>query len=289
MLRRLTAGLLVAVCHLGAHAAEPTTSYTVTAGDTLIGLSERVLVSPDAWQEIATLNRLSNANLLIPGRVLQIPLRLLRWTYADARLTAVNGDVRVDGRAATVAAPLSEGQSIETGPEASAVFELADRTRVKLAPSSLAQVVAGRRHAGTAAGDSGAAGSSSGPSSSGGTSSGASNGLFSGALRLLRGSIEVFATKVLRAKPLEVTTPTAVVGVRGTQYRVGFEEAANRSTRTEVLKGLVKVETAAASPVSATGADVATGFGAAVDASAAAPAVVKLLPAPDLSATPQRF
>ena len=290
MLRRLTAGLLVAACHLGAHAAEPTTSYTVTVGDTLIGLSERVLVSPDAWQEIATLNRLSNANLLIPGRVLQIPLRLLRWTYADARLTAVNGDVRVDGRAATVAAPLSEGQSIETGPEASAVLELADRTRVKLAPSSLAQVVAGRRHAGTAAGDSGAAGSSSGPGSSGGasggSSSGASNGLFSGALRLLRGSIEVFATKVLRAKPLEVTTPTAVVGVRGTQYRVGFDEAANRSTRTEVLEGLVKVETVV---VSATGADVATGFGAAVDASAAAPAVVKLLPAPDLSATPQRF
>ena len=35
---------------------------------------------------------------------------------------------------------------------------------------------------------------------------------FAGTLRLLRGSVEVFAAKVL-----EVVTPTAVVGVRGTQ------------------------------------------------------------------------
>lgn len=278
MLRKLFSGLLLAVCQLAATAAEPVVPYTVTTGDTLIGVSERVLASPEAWPEIATLNRLNNANRLVPGQVLQIPLRLLRWTYADARLVAFNGDVRVDGRAAEATARLSEGQSVETGPEASAVLELADRSRVKLAPSSLAQVVAGRRHAGTT-GDGGA-------SPSGDAAGSASTGLFSGALRLLRGSIEVFATKVLRAQPLEVTTPTAVVGVRGTQYRVGFEEAANRSSRTEVLDGLVRVDAAAAA---GSGADVAAGFGVLVDAGTGTPSVVKLLAAPDLSATPERF
>jgi hypothetical protein len=282
MLRKLSAWLLLAACHVGVPAAEPTVPYTVTAGDTLIGLSERVLVTPEAWQEIATLNRLSNANLLIPGQVLQVPLRLLRWTYADARLVGFTGDVRIDGRAAALAEPLSEGQRIETDAQASAVLELADRSRIKLAPSSLAQVVASRRHAGTTSGDS----ESAAAGSSGSTSTGPNTGLFSGALRLLRGSVEVFATKVLRAQPLEVTTPTAVVGVRGTQYRVGFEEAANRSTRTEVLDGLVNVGAVAAA---GSGADVAAGFGAAVGDGAAAPAVVKLLPAPDLSATPERF
>lgn len=279
MLRKLLACGLMAACHLGVPAAEPTLSYTVTPGDTLIGLSERILVSPEAWQELATLNRVSNTNLLIPGRVLQIPLRLLRWTYADARLVGVNGDVRIDGRAAVAADPVSEGQRVETGPEGSAVIELADQSRVKLAPSSLAEVVAGRRHAGAAVADV----ASSAASPAAGTRS---SGLFSGALRLLRGSIEVFATKVLRAQPLEVTTPTAVVGVRGTQYRVGVEEAGKSSTRAEVLEGAVVVDAAAAA---GRGTDVGGGFGAAVEAGATAPTVVKLLPAPALSGTPDRF
>ncbi len=280
MLQQLCAWVLVAACCLSARATEPTVTYTVTPGDTLIGLSDRVLTSPEAWPEIATLNRLSNANLLIPGQVLQIPLRLLRWTFADAKLVGVTGDVRVDGRAAAAADALTEGQSVETGPEASAVLELADKSRIKLAPSSLAQVVAGRRHAGPAATATTAADA--------GTPTGPSTGLFSGVLRLLRGSVEVFATKVLRAQPLEVTTPTAVVGVRGTQYRVGYDASASRSTRTEVLDGLVRLD-----PASGSGVDVSAGFGAtvgaAVDAAGAVPLVVKLLAPPDLAATPDRF
>ena len=65
---------------------------------------------------------------------------------------------------------------------------------------------------------------------------------FAGTLRVLRGSVEVFATKVLRAKPLEVVTPTAVVGVRGTQYRVAFDEDGSGRTHAEVLiEGVVRV------------------------------------------------
>ena len=268
LLRPLYSCVLLAGLHLGAPAAEPTIAFTIGAGDTLIGLSERVFVSSDAWREIAVLNRLSNPNLLIPGQVLQVPVRLLRWRLAESSLTSVTGDVRVDGRAGTAPAALNEGQTIETGPEGSAVLELADQSRIKLAPSSLAEVVASRRH-----------------TSSADSASSPSTGLFSGALRLLRGSVEVFATKVLRAKPLEVSTPTAVVGVRGTQYRVGFEESANRSSRTEVIEGQVRFDVG----TTPDGADVAAGFGASIDGGGAAPTVAKLLAAPDLSATPERF
>ena len=275
--RHWLAGLSFALFQAVAQAAEPTVAFTVTTGDTLIRLSERVLVSPDAWQEVATLNRLSNVNVIRPGQVLTIPTRLLRWSLVDARLVSVNGDVRVDGRTSAAQDTLNEGQKLETGPEGSAVLELADKSRIKLAPSSLAEVVASRRHV-----------------ASSDAASSPSTGLFSGALRLLRGSVEVFATKVLRAKPLEVTTPTAVVGVRGTEYRVSFEEAANGSTRTEVLEGQVRFNaemTTSTSVAAATGAgaDVAGGFGAALDASAAPPTVVKLLPAPDLGTAPERF
>jgi hypothetical protein len=270
-MQRLGAWAALASLHVFALAAEPTLVFTVTVGDTLIGLSERVLVAPDAWREVAALNRLARPNRLRPGQALQIPLRLMRWTPANATLVSVSGEVLVDGRAGVAQSTMSEGQTIETGPAGSAVVELADQSRIKLAPSSLVEVLASRRHP-----TSNAADSASSPST----------GLFSGALRLLRGSVEVFATQVLRAKPLEVSTPTAVVGVRGTQYRVNFDEAANRSTRAGVIEGAVRFDLAKAA---ASGAAVAAGFGAAIDATASAPSVVKLLPAPDLASVPERF
>jgi hypothetical protein len=102
---------------------------------------------------------------------------------------------------------------------------------------------------------------------------------------VLRGSVEVFATKVLRARPLEVVTPTAVVGVRGTRFRVGFDEAANSASRVEVVEGEVHFDAATRS----TGTDVPAGFGSATDAAGIPPRVVKLLDAPDLSTLPTRF
>jgi hypothetical protein len=171
---------------------------------------------------------------------------------------------------AAVGSALNEGQSLQTGEAGSVVVELADGSRLRMPPSSLAEVVASRRYGGQDSSD---------------ASRSPTTGWFSGALRLIRGSVEVFATKVLRAKPLEVTTPTAVVGVRGTQYRVNFDEAANGSTRTEVLEGLVRFDAATAT----SGADVAAGFGAAIDTSAAPPSAVPLSKAPDLAAVPERF
>ena len=108
---------------------------------------------------------------------------------------------------------------------------------------------------------------------------------FAGTLRLLRGSVEVFATKLLRAKPLEVVTPTAVVGVRDTQFRVGLDEDTSGRTRAEVIEAAVWLDAGAA----AVGAYVPMGFGAAIDASAAAPTSARPLGAPDLSTLPERF
>jgi hypothetical protein len=258
--------LALCLLALPARAAdEPLLEYTVSPRDTLISLSTTVFASPAAWREIAGLNKLSNPNRIYPGQVLRVPARLMRFKLAPARLVSVTGEVRVGDTPVAVGGTLNEGQSLQTGESGSAVLELADGSRLRLPPSSLAEVVASRQY--------------------GAPDAAAASGWFSGVLRLVRGSVEVFATQVLRARPLEVTTPTAVVGVRGTQYRVGFDAEANGATRTEVLEGAVRFD-AAASP---SGADVARGFGAALDATAAAPNVVALLPAPDLSTLPERF
>ena len=259
--------IAVLLAMLSAHAAEPVVDFVVVKSDTLISLSNNVLVSPSAWREIATLNRLPNPNRIVPGQVLKIPTRLLRSKALEARIVSANGDVRVADTAAVSGATVAEGQQVQTGPASSAVIELADGSRVRLPPSSLAQVAASRQF-----GERAAAG-------------GAPDGWFAGTLRVLRGSVEVFATKVLRAKPLEVVTPTAVVGVRGTRYRVSIDDGANDRTHGEVIEGSVQFET----PKGAAGALLATGFGAAADASGAPPTVAKLLPAPDLSPVPERF
>lgn len=113
---------------------------------------------------------------------------------------------------------------------------------------------------------------------------------FAGTLRLLRGSVEVFATRVLRAKPLEVATPTAVVGVRGTRYRVGVDLDADAEARThgKVLDGLVQFDVASAGATPG-GAALRTGFGAAANARSRSPVVACLLAAPDLSVLPALF
>lgn len=275
-LLRLAAIVLALATTAGpAVGAEPSVAFTVNAGDTMIGLSNTVLVSPDAWREVARLNRLPNPNRIWPGQVLVIPQRLMRWQAVPVALVSSSGDVRVNDAvvaAGGTAVTLTEGQRLQTGDTGSAVLEMSDGSRFKLPPSSLAEVINSRRYA-ARGGIAPAADSSP------------STGLFSGVLRVLSGSVEVFASKLQRARPLEVTTPTAVVGVRGTHYRVSYDEAANRATRTEVLEGQVRADTADASA----GADVARAFGARLDAEAKPPAVVALLAAPNLGGVASRF
>ena len=261
-----------------ARAEDPMVEFVVVRADTLIGLSSSVLVSPTAWHEVAKINRLPDPNRILPGQRLRIPTRLLRSDAVSATLVSVSGEVRSGDAPAALGAAVGEGQSLQTGPDGSAVLALADGSRVRVPPSSLAQVAASRNYGArvpaNAAASADAAAAANAPSH-----------WFAGTLRVLRGSVEVLAAKVLRAKPLEVTTPTAVVGVRGTQYRVGVDADANGRTHVEVVEGAVRVDTSAA-PV---GADLAAGFGAAVDAGGKIASVARLLAAPDLSALPERF
>ncbi|MBC8055632.1 MAG: FecR domain-containing protein [Rhizobiales bacterium] len=261
-----------------ARGAETVVEFVVVRADTLIGLSNSVLVSPTAWREVARINKLANPNRILPGQRLRIPTRLLRGDAVGATLLSVSGDVRSGDSPLQAGATIGEGQSVQTGPSSSAVIALADGSRVRVPPSSLAEVAASRNYGGRQPAVVNATAVK-------GAGADAPSHWFAGTLRVLRGSVEVFASKVLRAKPLEVVTPTAVVGVRGTQFRVGFDEAANGRTHAEVIEGAVRFD-AAKAPA---GAEVEAGFGAALDATSALPAVARLLGAPDLSAVPERF
>jgi hypothetical protein len=273
-------GLLAAAASAGT-LAQPAEliAWRVQPKDTLIGIARSALVDPQAWREVASVNRLANPNRIRPGQVLMIPERLLRKQALPVRVINAIGDVRAgpQGPALDAGQTIDEGQSLVTGPDGSAVVELADGTRIKVQPSSVAEVLASRRYA-TPPPD---------PA--------AQEGGFAAALRVLQGSIEIFATKVLRARPLEVTTPTAVVGVRGTTFRVGLlqpagEDAALQpvASRAEVLEGRIHAQ-AGTTPRAGAAVPVDEGFGVAIDATTTTPKVAALLPAPDLSSVPTRF
>jgi len=245
--------------------AEPSLPYTVKASDKLIRLTRDMLVRPSAWAEVARFNQMKDPNFITPGQRINIPLRLLKYQTSEARVISVAGDVRLAGAPVAVGAAVPEGARLATGANSSAVVQLGDGSQVKLLPGTLADVVNNR---GYAMRDASASGSTT---------------WFSGLIRLAQGTLETVATRIQnRATPLQIETPTSLVGVRGTQFRVGYEDPAARNARTEVVEGQVRAD----NPAQQSGADLPGGTGAIINPAEREVRVVKLLPAPDLSALP---
>lgn len=254
-----------ALAQTPAPAPEPSLPYTVKPSDKLIRLSRELLVRPGAWNEVARFNQMKDPNFIKPGQQLNIPLRLLKFQPSQARIISVAGSVQLGGSPATVGMAVPEGARLTTGANSSAVVQLGDGSQVKMLPQTLAEVVSNRDYAMRDA------------SASGSTT------WFSGFIRLSQGALETLAATIQRrATPLQIETPTSLVGVRGTQFRVAYDDPASRSARTEVVEGKVRAD----NPAQQSGADLPGGTGAKINPAEREMRVVKLLPAPDLSALP---
>ncbi|MBC7608012.1 MAG: FecR domain-containing protein [Polaromonas sp.] len=270
----LAAIFFIATCHL-AHAqtpnlassrrVEPSLSYTVKPSDKLIQLSREMLVDAKAWNAVAKYNQLKNPDIIFPGQKLDIPLRYLKFQAANGKIISAEGDVSLGGQPMQLGAAINDGTQLKTGANSSAVIEMGDGSRIKLLPNSLAEVVSNRNYAMRDA------------SASGSTT------WFSGLMRLSAGALEALATKnILRATPLQIETATSLVGVRGTEFRVAFEDPATQSTRTEIIEGKVRADNL----VQQSGTDLPEGMGAVIKPTEKEIKVVALLPAPDLAGVP---
>jgi hypothetical protein len=260
-----------------AHAAidkptEPFISYTVKQGDTLQALSRNLLADPQKWNELARLNGLKNPNVILPGQILDVPRSMINFANqpklaTSGLLQSANGNVTINGSPAQAGAAVPEGARVQTAIGSSAVVKMSDGSSVQLMPRSLAEVVTQHGYA------------MKDPSSS------ISTTWFSGAIRLIEGVLDIAADKTAKRKePLNVVTPTSVIGVRGTQFRVAYDDPVSRSARTEVLEGKVRAD----NPAQAAGADVGGGFGVAIKPQEREIKVVALLPALPESALPAR-
>jgi hypothetical protein len=245
-------------------ASEPAIAYTVRSGDSLIRLSTQLLRQRSDWAEVARFNQLADANVIRPGQTIQVPVRLMKWAPARGKVISIAGDVRLGSEAAQAGNPLLEGMRLQTGANSSALIELADGSRVTLLPNTLAELATSRGYAMRGAGN-------------------AVVTWFSGLMRLVQGSLDLAANKLAdRATPLQIQTPTSLVGVRGTQFRVAFDGLSSQNARTEVLEGLVQADNTA----QGSGAALEKGQGAVLNPAVREIRVVDLLKAPDLSATP---
>lgn len=223
-------------------------SYTVRAEDTLNGLAKRYLVNEAAATVVQKRNRIANPRRMPVGTRLSIPVRLLRYDAMPLRIATFSGPVTVGGEPAARGQVLSEGALLQTGANGFVTLVGADGSRVSLPSQSRARVVKARRYAitGAAAID----------------------------VEVLSGRADVSAAKQKPADTFRVRNPVAVTAVRGTQFRIGYDEKAGLAT-SEVLEGLVGVNTASTSmPLEA-------GFGAAAHGDGAL-AREALLPAPQL-------
>ena len=244
---------------------EPSLPYVVRPSDNLSKFGREMLTSPRAWNEVAKFNQLKDPNVIFPGQQLNIPLRFLQSKPASSKVISAEGDVTLSGSAMQPGAALADGAKIKTGINSSAVIELGDGSRVKILPGSLAEIVTNRDYAIRDSSKSG------------------STNWFSGLMRLSEGALEALASKTAkRAKEFQIETPTSLVGVRGTEFRVAFDDPLGKAARTEVIEGLVRAD----NPAQASGADLPKGTGAVVNPAEKEVKVVLLLPAPDLAGIP---
>lgn len=241
---------------------DPTVTYTVQPGDKLIDLAHKILAQPARWTEVAKLNKMAQPNTLVVGQTIKIPLRLMRWAPGAARLVSANGDIQVNGLPAVAGAAIGEGDKVQAGAASSAVIALEDGSRIQLMPQSLAELVNHRGYGQKAA-------------------DGKTN-WFAAFLRLTQGAIEaVVKPGVQRASPFEIKTPTSVVGVRGTHFRVAIDGQA----RSEVIEGRVVAE----NPAQLAKAELSTGTGAVIRPDEKRIEVKQLLAAPDLQGLPAQL
>ncbi len=251
--------------HAQTRTVEPSLPYIVRSSDNLSKFGREMLTSPRAWGEVAKYNQLKDPDVIFPGQKLDIPLRFLKSKPSTGKVISAEGDVTLQGSGMQAGATFADGAKIKTGANSSAVIELGDGSRVKILPNSLAEVVTNRDYAMRDSSKSG------------------STNWFSGLMRLTEGALEALASKTAkRAKELQVETPTSLVGVRGTEFRVAFDDPLGKAARTEVIEGKVRAD----NPAQQSGADLPMGTGAVVKPTEKEVKVVVLLPAPDLTGIP---
>ncbi|MGQ9695119.1 MAG: FecR domain-containing protein [Thermodesulfobacteriota bacterium] len=201
-------------------AEEATFELKVVKGDKLINICQKYLEAPQKWKEVAAINKLKNPDLIYPGQILIIPVRLLKGTPLEARVSFIKGEVLIQEKDKETWIQLNlndrvrQGSTIKTGDKAAVEITFEDGASFFLkAHTTLGLTTAEKK------------------------------GEFYSARKLFLQKGSSFLRSVppsgTRSRT-EVVTQNAVAGVRGTDFRVSVDQEG--TTRLEVLKGAIELE-----------------------------------------------
>jgi len=238
-------------------------TYTTRPGDNLWNISKKHLKNVNYWSRLQKHNNVDVAKQLAPGTRLRVPLEWLKVQAAPAVVVSVAGTVKYKKSSAKDATLLASKQTITIGDtiiteaDSSALIQFADGSTLLLLKNS--QVIFNT------------------------LSSYGSTGMVDTRLRLQQGRIET-SVRPLRnpSSRYEITTPAAVAAVRGTQFRIAYQQN-QQSMASEVTKGAVSV---AAEDVEQS---VKKGFGTITEQGKPPQPPVKLLQPPSLKALPAKI
>ena len=185
----------------------------VKKGDTLINLCDRLLKDPDRWPEVAKMNNLSDPDMVYPKNEIKFPVAVLRPELFIGKVKFLKGDVDAmlpEGRELWQSLYLGDrvwrGSKIKTGKDSMLVVEDEADASFVISSNTTMEI-----------------------SELGGKDEDKGLNIFLKVGRFLSS---------VKSKT-EVKTPTAVAGIRGTDFRVSVD--AGDTTRTEVLSGIVAV------------------------------------------------
>ena len=223
VLRAIIGSLAAVLLTLSVSVAETADSdwlYTVRPGDTLWDLCKKYSKNPDCWETLDKRNNVSYPPHLPQGMIIRFPAPWLKDAPTPVEVTYVSGNAQVQIKADSELMPLMAGKKLPAGAivqtgkgQVNLLFP--DGSTMQLDNYSELILDSVRTEEGIQAVDS--------------------------QLRLQRGAVK---TRVIKHQPVsqfQITTPTAVAAVRGTQYRVSSESGERNLTRTEVFEGLVEV------------------------------------------------
>lgn len=236
---------------------------TVQPGDTLMKLGYTYLQQRSDWPTLRKLNKIANPRRLQPGSRLRIPIPLLKRQVVLAEVIRAKGDVRArlstggDEIGLAPGSTLREADQILTGPNSNLTLSFVDGSRLLVLENSQLTLETLRVYG--------------------------KSGVSDTRVRLQKGQLDTQVNKLKGPSArYQITTPALVLGVRGTSFRVAADDQ-DGTSRSEVMEGLVSADD------SGTELSIPAGYGALASAEKPAATAIKLLPAPDLSQSPDRL
>lgn len=212
----LTAAMAIS-SPLKAQDGEPA-EYRIQAGDTLYDLAGEYFQSNVAIAEVQRLNGIGSARRLQIGSVIKVPRSLLKYRQIPLRILSFSGPVSIQSAerqfTPKVGTELSEGTLVSTGARGFISLGGEGNSRLSLPSNSRIRINGARRYL--------------------------IDDKLDFDLRVLNGRGNIVAPKLKKGERFRVGTPVAVTAVRGTEFRIGFDEEAQLAL-TEVTEGRVEV------------------------------------------------